>query len=31
MKDTAKELKIEKYRNISKCCQGKLKSAYGFI
>jgi hypothetical protein len=31
MKDAAKELKIEKYGNISKCCQGKLKSAYGFI
>ena len=31
MKDAANELKIEKYGNISKCCQGKLKSAYGFI
>ena len=31
MKDAANELKIEKYGNISKCCQGKLKSAYGYI
>jgi hypothetical protein len=31
MKDAANELKIEKYGNISKCCQGKLKSAYRFI
>lgn len=31
MKDAANELKIVKYGNISKCCQGKLKSAYGYI
>jgi hypothetical protein len=31
MKDAADELNIKTSGNISKCCQGKLKTAYGFI
>lgn len=31
MKDATDELNIKQSGNISKCCQGKLKTAYGFI
>ena len=31
LKDAVDELNIKTTGNINKCCQGKLKTSYGFI